>query len=123
MLFEIADSLEELDVQVIRLQDPQRCDRLITDELSRELLSFVQQQEPERVLIEFDRVTCISAAVVSGLLALRHKLGSDSNRLKLSGMDENVRSVFRVLRLDSTVFDIYESADDAMDAYTSPQLH
>jgi len=53
-------------------------------------------------------------------LATDRRSISQDGRLKLCSMKENVREVFRMLNIEKTVFDIHDSASEALAIFSAP---
>lgn len=88
------------------------------DEISQledELLEFVDETRPARLVIDFQRVTRCSTAVINGLLRTKKRLLEHGGKLALSGMRKVVRSAFGILNLEGTVFLIFDSDEEALD--------
>lgn len=104
-------------VTVLELLNPRLADALLVTELQDELLDLIESQHPTHLLIDFRHVVQCSTAVINGLLRTKKRLLVDGGQLKLCGMNPSIREAYRMLNLDGTVFQIYETADDALDAY------
>jgi anti-anti-sigma regulatory factor len=88
-------------------------------ELVDELLAFVEQERPRRLLINLSRVGYCSTAVMNALIAVQRLLASlpVTGVMKLCGASEVVDEAIRRLKLDQGVFDIYSTDDDAIHAF------
>ena len=110
--------VQETDgVHFVHLVDPKLFDALIVTELQEELLQLIDDAQPHKLLVNFGRVAHCSTAVINGLLRAKKRLVSKGGVLKLCGMRENVREAYRLLNLDGTVFEIYDSCAIAKDAF------
>ena len=117
MAFEHFD-VEQCDgVTVIRLADPKFFDTDRYAELRRELVEFVEQQRPQKLLVLFSRVEYCSTALVSALLMVKDRVESEDGLIKLSGLSDTAREVFENLKLAGTVFDIYTDETAAIAAF------
>jgi anti-anti-sigma regulatory factor len=104
-------------VTVLELLNPCLADTLVVTELQDELLDFIESQNPTHLLIDFRNVAQCSTAVINGLLRSKKRLLVDGGQLKLCGMSPLIREAYQMLNLDGTVFQIYDTVDDALDAY------
>jgi anti-anti-sigma factor len=104
------------DVTIVRLKDPRLSELLEITELHDELIDFIEQQEPRHLLVDFATVTACSTAVINALLRAKKRLLNHGGRFALCSMHEKVREAYRVLNLDGTVFEIYDSLPEALDA-------
>lgn len=99
---------------VLHLKDPNLFDTLLINGLHDELLEFIELEKPQKLLVDFKRVTYSSTAVINALLRAKKRVGAEGGQLKLSSMAEPIREQFRILNLDGTVFDIYPSSEAAL---------
>ena len=105
---------QHVDVTVVHLLDQRMLDRLMINELRDELLNLVDTRRPEKLLINFGGVTHLSSEAIGALLSCWKHLAENGGVMRLAGMNENVREVFRITRLEGRVFDIYDTADKAL---------
>ena len=83
-------------------------------EFHEELMNFVEQEKPQNLLVRFDDVQYCSTAIISALLKARHRQLSEGRKIKICGMNDAVRSGFKMLKLDGSVFDICEDEASAI---------
>jgi anti-anti-sigma factor len=105
------------DVSIVHLVDQKLLDRLLIYEMHDELLAFLEKERPLQLIVNFGPVTHCSTEVIGGLLRVNKRLKSSGGKLKLCGMSDSIREVYRIMNLDGTIFDIYESAADAVKAF------
>lgn len=104
------------DINELCLADTTFFDVREYGELQDELLAFVEMYRPKQLVVNFDRVKYCSTALIAGVLHGRSRLDAIGGDLVLCGMCEPVRDTFRMLKLDDSVFHIYESEPDAVAA-------
>ncbi len=97
----------------LRLADPARLDSLIISEFRDQLLDYIEREQPQLMIVDFDRVSHVSTEMIKPLLTARRWLAANGGTLILSGMKNQIRRVFRILRLDQRVFRINDTASDA----------
>ncbi len=97
----------------LRLADPARLDSLIISEFRDQLLDYIEREQPQLMIVDFDRVSHVSTEMIKPLLTARRWLAANGGTLILSGMKDQIRRVFRILRLDQRVFRINDTASDA----------
>ena len=107
---------EEHQVTHVTLIDPKLFDTLLVTELQDELLDYLLTHQPQNVIIDFERVTHCSTAVINGLLNAKKRVVDYGGVLKLCGMIGPIRDAYKMLNLDGTVFEIYDSFVDAAEA-------
>jgi anti-anti-sigma regulatory factor len=112
--FEIRD---HGDVTELHLADTSLYDVPQYTELQNELMDYVELQKPAGLIVNFDRISYASTALMNGVVKAQNHLDSLGGNLKLVGMCESVRDAFRMLGLDAKVFSIYDREEDAMAAF------
>jgi anti-anti-sigma factor len=105
------------EVTELRLADPALFDVPRFEELRNELVSFVERQRPDRLIVDFSAVGYCSTAVIASVLMAKKRLDSEGGQMKLCGMSDAVRETFQMLRLDGTIFDIRTTKADAANAF------
>ena len=60
----------------------------------------------------------LSSVALGMLLSLQKLVGEQKGEMKLAGIQPNIREVFTLTRLDK-VFDIYDTAEDAVVTFGS----
>lgn len=71
---------------------------------------------PDRVVLDLTQVDFIDSSGLGAIVAAMKQLGPDS-RMELAGLSPTVSKVFRLTRMD-TVFRLYETIDEAVNATT-----
>lgn len=79
----------------------------------RTQLGAVQSSRPLRLIIDLSRVPYMDSSGVATLVEAMQVTRRTNSRLVLCAMQEKVRSVFEIARLDM-VFTIVSTTDDAM---------
>ena len=109
--------LRDDDVLTIQLIDPKLFDTATIAQLQEDLLDLVEREQPQRAVVDFSRVSHCSTAVINGLLRAKKRLQANGGQLKLSGMIDPIRDSYRMLNLDGTVFQLYNTLEDAIAAF------
>jgi anti-sigma B factor antagonist len=78
-------------------------------------LNAVIEKKPERVVIDLSDVTYIDSAGLAALIQAMQKVEAYGGRFSLAGLQEAVRSIFEISRLDQ-VFRIFPDTDTALAA-------
>lgn len=105
------------DVTELRLVNPALFDIPRYEELRDELNEFVDEHQPAKLLVDFSEVQYCSTAVIAALVQIKKRMGPESGLIRFCGMNEAVRDTFRWLRLDGTLFEIFETESAAMCDY------
>ena len=107
----------EDNVLVIELIDPKLFDTTTVTQLQDELLRLVDAERPSKAIVDFVRVVHCSTAVINGLLRAKRRIATNGGELKLCGMTDGIRDAYKMLNLDGTVFQIYDTLKNAIDAF------
>ena len=103
-------------VALIQPRETEIVKRNLINDLSDDLIEYVQQEKPKQVVITLKRVTRYSSEAIGGLIRLERRVRAEGGRVKLC-MNQEVRQLFQVTRLDGTLFDIYESESEAVASF------
>jgi anti-sigma B factor antagonist len=76
-------------------------------------LTEVIDQKPGRLVVDLSEVTYIDSAGLAALIQAMQKVEGYGGKFMLSGLQETVRSIFEISRLDQ-VFQIFPDADAAL---------
>ena len=112
--YEYLDVQLEDEVAIIRLADLQFFNTDDYLNLQEEFLLFTEDVRPPLLVVEFLHVTYCPTILISGLLGIQERLAKYGGELKLSRLSPGVRDMFRSLRLDQSVFSIYETTGAAL---------
>jgi anti-sigma B factor antagonist len=70
-------------------------------------------KKPERLVVDLSDVTYIDSAGLAALIQAMQKVEAYGGKFLLAGLQETVRSIFEISRLDQ-VFQIFPDADAAL---------
>ncbi|MDA1049972.1 MAG: STAS domain-containing protein [Planctomycetota bacterium] len=104
-------------VLVVELIDPKLFDTATVTQLQDELLLLVDTERPSKMIVDFGRVVHCSTAVINGLLRAKKRILANGGQLKLCGMSSGIRDAYKMLNLDGTVFQIYDTLEAAVLAF------
>src|ERR1700751_4545833 len=76
-------------------------------------LNGVIDKKPERLVVDLSEVSYIDSAGLAALIQAMQKVEGYGGKFMLSGLQETVRSIFEISRLDQ-VFQIFPDADAAL---------
>ena len=76
-------------------------------------LNEVIDKKPERLVVDLSEVSYIDSAGLAALIQSMQKVEGYGGKFMLSGLQETVRSIFEISRLDQ-VFQIFPDADSAL---------
>ena len=87
------------------------------------LINLALQAGDRTLEIRFSDADCLSADNLGSLLVVRKKISAQGGRLVLSCMDEQIRELFAITRLDRAFEILGEDEPDAFDLMTqSPTI-
>lgn len=97
-------------------------DRNILDEaniqkIGEEIGRIVDDQNPPRILINFENVDHLSSAALGTLITINNKVGAKSGQLRLAGIDPQIYEVFVITKLHK-LFKIHETVDEAVKSFS-----
>jgi anti-sigma B factor antagonist len=78
-------------------------------------LAAVIKQKPKKLVIDFSKVTYIDSSGLAALIQGMQKVEAYGGAFALAGLQENVRPIFEIARLDQ-VFRIFPDAQAALAA-------
>jgi anti-sigma B factor antagonist len=76
-------------------------------------LNAMIEKKPERLVVDLSRVTYIDSAGLAAFIQAMQKVETYGGKFSLAGLQETVRSIFEISRLDQ-VFQIFPDVDTAM---------
>ncbi|MEL7499081.1 MAG: STAS domain-containing protein [Planctomycetota bacterium] len=103
------------DVAVVKFKDPKVMDPARIEILGQELLSLLEQDEQDNVVINFENVSFFSSAAINKLIVLEKRVRARGGQIRLSNLRPEVRDLFSYTNLDS-VFDIRDGQSEAIDS-------
>ncbi|MCD6378037.1 MAG: STAS domain-containing protein [Planctomycetes bacterium] len=71
------------------------------------------EQNPSRVVVDLSEVSYMDSSGVASLVKLLSRAMKQGIDVRLAGLNERVRSIFEITRLD-TVFGIYPTVEEAV---------
>jgi anti-sigma B factor antagonist len=76
-------------------------------------LNDVIDKKPDRLVVDLSEVSYIDSAGLAALIQAMQKVEGYGGKFRLSGLQETVRSIFEISRLDQ-VFQIFPDSDTAL---------
>jgi anti-anti-sigma factor len=100
-------------ILVVKFVDPELSDEMRIREIGQELFGHLDGPDVQLMLLNFDGVSFMSSAMLGQLAMLTKRCMTSQVALKLCNLDESMREVLRIVRLD-TLAEIVESEDRAV---------
>jgi anti-anti-sigma factor len=111
------DVQQHVDVTVMHLLDHHVLDLGQINVLRDEMLRFIDEHQPKKLLVNFGGVTACSSQMIGCLITVWKHLAAEGGAMKLCGMHDYIRESFRITKLEGRVFEIYTSAPEALRAF------
>lgn len=105
------------DVSVVRFKDQKVMDPSRIETLGKELMSLVDAEDPDNVLINFENVSFFSSAAINKLIMLEKRIRTQGGKIRLSNLRPEVRDLFSYTNLDG-LFQIKDEQSEAIDSFT-----
>ena len=78
-------------------------------------LTTLIEKKPSPVVVDLSKVSYIDSSGLAALIEAMQKVGKYGGKFALAGLQENVRPIFEIARLDQ-VFRIFPDTDSALAA-------
>ncbi len=101
------------DTIVAQIVDAHLNGAALADFIKQELVEMLEDQ-PKTLIIDFQNVKSVSSSTISSFLQIANRMRASNARLVLCSMSESLRSIFKTLKLDGSVFLIFDSVDEAI---------
>jgi anti-sigma B factor antagonist len=107
----------EGDVVQVRFVDRNILDEANIQRIGEEIVAVIEQRDRPKLLINFENVDHLSSAALGTLITINNKVRARSGQLRLAEIDPQIYEVFVITKLNK-LFDIHESADDALASFS-----
>jgi anti-sigma B factor antagonist len=107
----------EGDVVQVRFVDRNILDEANIQRIGEEIVSVIEQRDRPKLLINFENVDHLSSAALGTLITINNKVRARSGQLRLAEIDPQIYEVFVITKLNK-LFDIHDSADDALASFS-----
>ncbi len=105
------------EITVVQLLDSHLVDRFSLIELHDELASLIDESRPHRLLLGFGYVRKFGSEAVNVLLRIHETIKSQDGQVHICDVPNGVREVFKILRLDGTVFHIAGTMAEGLESF------
>jgi anti-anti-sigma factor len=107
------DSVDQ--VAVVKFIDPKVMDPSRIEKMGAELLSLLESDDNEDVVVNFENVSFFSSAAINKLIVLERHVRARGGEIRLSNLRPEVRDLFSYTHLDE-LFQIREDQADAIES-------
>jgi len=104
------------DVTVVRFRDRKIIEDINIQELGQEMYQLVDQQNRDKMLLNFSSVEFLSSSALGKLITLEKKMKTVGGDLKLSNIRPEIYEVFKITKLNR-LFDIRDDEAEALAAF------
>ena len=104
---------ESGDVTVVKFVDRKILDEVNIQELGQELFKLVEQDDRQKVVLNFSSVEFLSSAALGKLITFEKKTRKNAARLILTNIRPEIYEVFAITKLNK-LFDIKNDEADAL---------
>lgn len=87
-------------------------------DLQPQILSILQDesQKEKDIVVDFSKVSFIDSSCLGALVSAAKLLRASQGDIKLASLNDDVRSIFQITRLDR-IFAIFDTVDEAVASY------
>ena len=107
------------DIGIVRFETAQVLEEMNVQQLGDELRELVEKHYLVKLIINFERVKFLSSAVLGKLISLNKRVVNEKGRLGLCNINDDVRQVFKITRLDK-IIPIFETEGQAVSRMQGP---
>lgn len=113
--------VERQDVVMVTFNNVKILDESVIRQIGGEFEKLTTEAAGERkLLLNFDRVTFMSSAMIGQIMKLYKQSKADGIALKLCSIEPTILEVFKITRLDK-LLDIRKTEADALAAFGPPK--
>ncbi len=103
-------------VAVIKFRDKKVMDPSRIEQLGKELLALIENEDNDCLLINFDNVSFFSSAAINKLIVLEKQVRAKGGKLRLCNLRPEVRDLFSYTSLDQ-MFQIDQEQTESIEAF------
>jgi anti-sigma B factor antagonist len=85
---------------------------------SRQITEFIEENHPNRIVFDFERVKFFSSQVLGLILHIRAKLKEYDGQVVISAIDPRLHRIFRITNLDK-IFEFFPHRENAVKAISA----
>jgi anti-anti-sigma factor len=104
-------------VTVIRPVDKELSDLVLQDELHEELMRFLADEKPQKLVINFGAVEYCTTGIINSLLSVKKRVLAAEGQFKMCCLTQHVHDAFRALNLEGTVFEVFPTEAAAIGSF------
>ncbi len=112
--YECIELEKQDDTAIVRICDERVTDPGRIEQLGKELATLTDEDQPDRLMLDFGRVRFFSSAAINKLIVMEKRARAAGKTMVLSNLRPEVRDLFQFTNLDR-VFDIQDGRAEAGD--------
>lgn len=85
-------------------------------DLRKSFIKLIENQA-KKVILDLEKVTYVDSSGLATLVEMLQKLKNSDGQLKLTNLQEKVRSVFEITKLEK-IFEIYSQTQQAIESFS-----
>ena len=93
-------------------------ERALVIEFTEQLLSYVDEQKPTKLQLNFENVRFFSSEAINALIRANKRIKERNGRMNLCGLNADLRHMFKICGLDGTILEIHDLCSDATASLT-----
>ena len=109
------------DIALVIFEDESILDPLQVQDIGEKLHHLVEDEDRQRVILDFHKVSILSSQMLGVLIGLLKRIRTASGRIVICGMRTDLFKVFQITNLDK-LFDFYESEGQALRSFQGQAL-
>lgn len=103
-------------ILTVQFTAPRILDETILEKIAQDVVAELNQSTEEKVILDFAAVQFMSSSMLGKLVMIHKKCKEFKIKLKLSGISPDIRTVFKISKLDK-LFDIEPDEATARKAF------
>jgi anti-anti-sigma factor len=103
-------------ILTIQFLDPRILDEGKLETVSRDVITAIEKSDEDNIILDFKNVQFMSSSMLGKLVLIEKKCKEFKAKLRLCGIDDEIRTVFKITKLDK-VFKIDKDHEAARKAF------
>jgi anti-sigma B factor antagonist len=103
-------------VTLVTMTDSSILDSTIIEQIAKDLYRLPDQQNKQKIVLDFSRVKSLSSSALGVLINLNKKVQAIKGRLAICGISSDIRRIFAITQLEKD-FNFYPDDSAALKAF------
>ena len=105
-------------IVVVRPIDKELSDLVLQGDLHDELMRFLAEDKPQKLVINFAAVEYCTTGIINSLLSVKKRVIAADGEFKMCCLTQHVHEAFRALNLEGTVFEVFPTEAEALSSFS-----